>query len=118
MSRAFLFDLDGTLVDLDVDIEPVRCELAAMFGPLGYSAGFSPILARIDEAASAVSSTPAELAVHKRAALALIDRAEVAAAASARACPGAADVLAASGTVPRGSSHATTWIAPSPIPLG
>jgi phosphoglycolate phosphatase-like HAD superfamily hydrolase len=93
VSRAFLFDMDGTLLDLEVDIESVRAELAAMFAPLGYGEAFRPILKRIDEAAAAVATSDAERAAHRRAGRALIDRAEVAAARSARPCAGAADAL-------------------------
>lgn len=100
--RAFLFDLDGTLVDLPVDIERVRGELAAMFAPLGYSEPFRPILPRIDEAAAAVSSNDAERDELRRAARSLIDRAEVEAARAAPLCPGAREAVAAVGRAPRG----------------
>lgn len=90
---AVLFDMDGTLLELDVDIESVRAELRALFAARGYDAEMRPILQRIDEAADAVSSSADEREAIIAEARAVIDRAEVDAAARARACDGARDVL-------------------------
>ncbi len=95
MSRAVLFDLDGTLVDIPVDIEAVRAELAAMFAPLGYGLPFRPILERIADASAQVSQSESErLAVRGRA-MSILDEAERVAAGSAVAVSGAAAVVTA-----------------------
>jgi len=92
---AVLFDLDGTLLTLGVDIEPVREALSAMFAERGYRAELRPILSRLDEAASQVASSDEERLELIARGRAHIDEAEVAAAATASACDGAAALLAA-----------------------
>jgi len=81
---AVLFDMDGTLLDLEVDIERVRSELGDLFGPRGYSARFAPIIVCIDEAARQVAADESERVELVRRGRALIDAAETRAAASAR----------------------------------
>lgn len=101
MSVAALFDLDGTLLRIDVDIEEVRQRLAALFAPYGVSRPFRPILKRIPEAAAeAVGAGGAPLTDDDRgrlarAGFAVLDEWEVAGARSARPRPEAAEVLAA-----------------------
>ncbi|MCG8421482.1 MAG: HAD hydrolase-like protein [Proteobacteria bacterium] len=90
-ASAILFDLDGTLVDLEVDIEQVRAELRAVFEPLGYGGGFRPILPGIDEAARTVAHTPEVRREWVARGRAVIDRAEAAARVTAR--PGACDIV-------------------------
>lgn len=95
MQRAVLFDLDGTLVDLPVDIEAVRTELAAMFAPHGYARPFRPILARLDEAAREVGGAFGSTEAAYAAGMAVLDRAELRAAAAATPVPGARALIAA-----------------------
>jgi len=79
-----VFDLDGTLMRLDVDIERVRAEVAAMFAGLGHRAEFRPILAGIDAAAASIAGEDAAARRQLRGrARAIIDRAEVDAAGRA-----------------------------------
>jgi phosphoglycolate phosphatase-like HAD superfamily hydrolase len=88
--NAVVFDMDGTLLRLQVDIEEVRLRLAALFAPRGVTAPFRPILRRIHEAA-AEAGDPA-LA---RAGLAILDEAEARGAARAEAREGAGELIAA-----------------------
>jgi phosphoglycolate phosphatase-like HAD superfamily hydrolase len=89
-----VFDLDGTLLDLPVDIEAVRARLAAVFAPRGFALPFRPVLARIDEAATMLARDPAERARLVRLGRSLLDGAEHEAARAARPRPGAAALLA------------------------
>ena len=66
-----LFDLDGTLLELDVDIEAVRMALAALFAPHGVTGPFRPILARIDAAAEEAGRRGADAKALRRQARAL-----------------------------------------------
>jgi phosphoglycolate phosphatase-like HAD superfamily hydrolase len=87
MIDAALFDLDGTLLDLPVDIEPVRREVEALFSAAGFRGPASPLLDAIDLAAASLPGEPGvEL---RRRARAVVDRAELVAAAGAVARPGA-----------------------------
>jgi phosphoglycolate phosphatase-like HAD superfamily hydrolase len=99
MTRAagVLFDLDGTLLELPVDIEPVRCAVEALLAAAGERGAARPVLDAIDRATVAVaarhgSDAGRELWMEARR---LIDEAEVAAARSARARPGAVEVVTA-----------------------
>jgi len=94
MPRAVLFDLDGTLVELGVDIEAVRARLAAMFAPYGYRERFAPILARIAEASAFAGADDAERAALFDGAMALLADAEREAASTATPIDGARDVVA------------------------
>src|SRR6266568_1777266 len=87
---AVIFDMDGTLLRLDVDIEEVRTRLGALFAPRGVTRPFRPIVRRIRAAAREVGDPALE-----RAGLDLLDDWELRAAAGARARPGAAAVVAA-----------------------
>lgn len=91
--RAVVFDLDGTLVDLDVDMAAARSRLRALFAPLGFDAPFRPVLAHIEEAA-AVAGGGADRAAWRARALAILDDAECAGAPRAVARPGARQVVA------------------------
>jgi HAD superfamily hydrolase (TIGR01549 family) len=93
---AVLFDMDGTLLRLDVDIEEVRLRLAALFAPHGVTRPFRPILRRISEAAAEAGKT--EL---RAAGLAILDEWELKGARVARPRAGAvaaARTLAEQGT--------------------
>jgi phosphoglycolate phosphatase len=93
--RAVAFDLDGTLVQLDVDIEAVRAQIRELFGAAGERAALRPILTGIDELAEAGSDGDEEKRRELRArARAIIDRAEVAAATRAGLVDGAAKLVA------------------------
>jgi HAD superfamily hydrolase (TIGR01549 family) len=91
-----IFDMDGTLLRLDVDIEEVRTRLGALFRPHGVTAPFRPILKRIRDAAAEAGSrgAGADRQALERAGFAILDEWEVKAAASARARAGAAEVVA------------------------
>ena len=93
--RAVVFDMDGTLLWLDVDIAAVRGELSALFAPSGFRDPFRPVLQRIDEAAQLAGCDDAERARWRLRGRAVIDAAEVDAARSARPATGAVDALAA-----------------------
>jgi phosphoglycolate phosphatase len=91
-----LFDMDGTLLRLDVDIEEVRLRLAALFAPHGVTRPFRPIIQRIKESA-AEAGKPELAAVGLR----ILSDFEVEAAKTARPREGAAEVVEA--LVHRGS---------------
>src|SRR5262245_18109221 len=81
---------------LEVDIEEVRLRLAALFGPLGVTRPFRPILRRIREA-TAEAGGGAELLAR---AYGIVDELELQGAERARPRPGAVelvDALAARG---------------------
>jgi sugar-phosphatase len=86
--RAIALDLDGTLLDLPVEIDGARAEVAGLLAAAGYPGPASPILAAIAAAAAAHGEGV------RAQAYAALDRAEVAAAARATARPGAAALLA------------------------
>jgi phosphoglycolate phosphatase len=88
--RALVFDMDGTLLWLDVAIEEVRAALFALFAPLGHRGEFRPLLPAIEAAADAVAAAPAERARWRARGRDLVDAAEVAAASRARPRAGAA----------------------------
>jgi len=92
-----VFDLDGTLVVLDIDIEAVRARVAQLFSAAGIVRPFSPILTAIDAAATelGVDTGPAL----RSQALEMITRAEVAAAGRARPRRGAAELVRAAARV-------------------
>ncbi len=90
---AVLFDMDGTLLDLEVDIGAVRAELGRIFRPRGYQGAFVPILPSIEAAAAKVEADPDRRESLVRSARGVIDEAETAAAARARRRPGARETL-------------------------
>ena len=92
---AIIFDLDGTLLRLDVDIEEVRLRLGALFAPFGVTRPFRPILARIRGAAHEAVAGGGNEATLRAAAFAILDEWEVAAASAARPREGAAATLGA-----------------------
>jgi phosphoglycolate phosphatase-like HAD superfamily hydrolase len=97
---AVLFDLDGTLLDLPVDIERARRGATALFCARGWSGELRPILPAITAAAAAVTGEPTERRRLEAEARALIDEAELDAAARAIARTGAreaAEMLAGQG---------------------
>ena len=83
---AVLFELDGTLLDLPVDIEPARREVERLLEEAGQGGPARPLLAAIDRAGD-----PELRAAARR----ILDAAELAAAGRARARPGAAAAVAA-----------------------
>jgi phosphoglycolate phosphatase-like HAD superfamily hydrolase len=85
-----VFDMDGALLRLDVDLEEVRTRLAALFAPRGVTRPFRPVLRRLREAAREVGDAALEAA-----GLAILSEWEARGAADARARDGAAGVLAA-----------------------
>lgn len=90
MAPAVIFDFDGALLRLELDVEEVRQRLAALFAPHGVSRPFRPILRALREAARQVGSAELE-----RAALAVVSEWEVKGAASARPREGAVEAVAA-----------------------
>jgi phosphoglycolate phosphatase-like HAD superfamily hydrolase len=87
-----IFDLDGALLRVDVDIEEVRLSLSSLFSPYGVTRPFRPILARIGAAAEEAAARGGDAAALRRRGLEILDRWEVAGAASARPRDGAAEV--------------------------
>jgi len=92
-----VFDLDGTLVFLDVDIEQVRARVASLFADAGVQRRFSPLLANIDEAAEEVGGEGGQRL--RAQALELISAAEIEAARTARPRSGAVELLRAASRV-------------------
>jgi phosphoglycolate phosphatase len=85
----FVFDMDGTLLRLPVDIEEARQRVAALYAPHGVTRPFRPILQRILDGAKEAGKP--ELAPQ---AYRILDDLEVAGAAEAKGAPHAADVVA------------------------
>jgi HAD superfamily hydrolase (TIGR01549 family) len=85
-----IFDMDGALLRVDVDLEEVRQRLAALFAPHGVSRPFRPILRTLREAAR--DARRPELLAQG---LAILTDWEVRGAAAARARDGAADATTA-----------------------
>jgi phosphoglycolate phosphatase-like HAD superfamily hydrolase len=92
---AYVFDMDGALLDLQLDIEEVRLRLAALFGPFGITRPFRPILPRILAAAHEAAAAGGGEEALRREGLAILTAEEVRGAGSARARAGAAEALAA-----------------------
>ncbi len=86
--NAVLFDMDGTLLDLPVDIEPVRARVGALLAASGWTGPLRPLLGAIDRVAASLADA-GDAAALRRQARAVIDDAEVAAAARATPRPGA-----------------------------
>ena len=72
-----IFDLDGTLIDLQVPIDDVRGQLTAFFSARGYRRPMRPILTAIDEGAKQTSSSPTNEVAVRKSAMDILDRAEV-----------------------------------------
>jgi phosphoglycolate phosphatase-like HAD superfamily hydrolase len=93
MGVAVAFDLDGTLIDLPVDLEPVRERILAMFRERGYRGEMRPILDSITRAASEVGEDPRDMGRLIGDARRMLDDAEVAAAARATPRPYARETV-------------------------
>lgn len=94
MTAAVIFDMDGALLRVEVDIEEVRLALAALFAPYGVTRPFRPILARIDAAADEAAARDGDPLELRRQGRHILDAWELRGAAEARARDGAAEVLA------------------------
>jgi phosphoglycolate phosphatase-like HAD superfamily hydrolase len=94
---AVLFDLDGTLIELPVDIEPARRAVEELLAEAGQGGPARPILAAIDRASAALAVRSGEAAGRelRARARAILDAAELEAAHRARAKPGAAAAVTA-----------------------
>ena len=93
MKYSVAFDLDGTLLDLPVDIESARAEIAAMFAEFGYHEPMRPILDAINRASASVASRDEEIYPLIIRARGILDQAEVRAAENATARPGAVEAI-------------------------
>ena len=93
MKYSVAFDLDGTLLDLHVDIESARAEIATLFAERGYHEPMRPILDAINRAAATVADTDEEIYPLIIRARRILDDAEVAAAKTAQPRPGAVAVI-------------------------
>ena len=89
MNYSVAFDLDGTLVDLPVDIETARAQIAELFAGLGYHEPMRPILDAINRAAASVAKNDAGIFPLIIKARNMLDLAEVEAAKTATPRPGA-----------------------------
>ncbi len=85
--QTILFDLDGTLIHLDVPIEVVRSQLRQFFIDRGDDRAMRPILASIRAAAKACTANADEAEQLRSKALELLDDAEVIAAQLAAVDP-------------------------------
>jgi len=119
LTPAYVLDMDGALLNLELDIEDVRLRLAALFGPYGITRPFRPILPRILAAAHEAGGDEAAL---RRDGLAILAAEELRGAASARARAGAAEALAALAAAgsPLGlyTSRARAAVAPALVAAG
>ena len=114
---AVLFDLDGTLLDLPVAIEPVRVRVGEILAARGWTGPLRPILGAIDRAVAEVARDADDAAALRRQARAVIDAAEVDAAVRATPRPGARQAVerAAAGGHPTGicTSNGRACVAPA-----
>ncbi|HKA88168.1 MAG TPA: HAD-IA family hydrolase [Haliangiales bacterium] len=90
MPPGVIFDMDGALLRVQVDVEEVRQRLAALFAPHGVARPFRPILATLRAAARDARRPELE-----REGLAILADWEVRGSAGARARDGAVDATAA-----------------------
>ena len=93
MKYSVVFDLDGTLLDLPVEIEQARADIAEMFAKRGYHQPIRPILPAINQAAATIADNDEEIYPLIIAARAILDKAETLAAAKAVLRPGALETL-------------------------
>ena len=93
MKYSVAFDLDGTLIDLPVDIEKARAEITALFAERGYNEPMRPILDAINKAAATVATHDTEIFPLIIKARAILDAAEVEAAKNATPRPGALEAI-------------------------
>ncbi len=93
MKYSVAFDLDGTLLDLPVDIESARSKIAALFAEFGYDKPMRPILDAINRAAASVAAKDEEIYPLIVRARAILDEAEVVAASNATARPGVGEAI-------------------------
>ncbi len=94
--KAALFDLDGTLVDTDIDFHRMKQEvlrLAAEYGIDNGRLGNSHILEIIDEAASFLENDAADS--FKKAASGILEEIEISHAENGRTVDGAEELIAA-----------------------
>ncbi len=91
------FDLDGTLIDLDVPIASVRELVRAFFVELGIDREMRPILAAITAAASEIEARPERAAELEKRALKILGDAEKTAAENAPLRPGVSAVAELAG---------------------
>lgn len=94
MKYSVAFDLDGTLIDLPVDIERARTEIAALFSKRGYHEPMRPILDAINRAAASVAENDADIFPLIIQARNILDISEVEATKSATPRPGAVEAIA------------------------
>jgi phosphoglycolate phosphatase-like HAD superfamily hydrolase len=94
-ARTLALDVEGTLLDLPVEIEGVRRRVRAAFAARGVSIAGRPLLAQIRSGAEAIAlrEGPAAGEESLREAYTIIERAELDGAPRARARPGAARLL-------------------------
>lgn len=88
-ATAAVFDLDGTLVDLEVDIDAVRQAMARLFAERGHRGSFRPLLPAIEAAADRVARDAEDRRQLVERADRILAGAENAAARAASARPGA-----------------------------
>jgi phosphoglycolate phosphatase-like HAD superfamily hydrolase len=117
MTPAYVLDMDGALLTLEIDIEDVRLRLAALFAPYGVTRPFRPILPRIHAAAREAAARGGDEARLRAEGLAILEAEELRGAASARARPGAPETVAtlAEAGAPLGlyTSRARAAVAPA-----
>jgi HAD superfamily hydrolase (TIGR01549 family) len=93
VSVAVVFDMDGTLISLPVDIEEARLRIAELFGPYGFSGPFRPILSVLRDAARWAAERGGDAADLERAGRDILDQFEVQAARAARVAQDAVFVV-------------------------
>jgi len=93
MKYSVAFDLDGTLVDLPVDIESARADISRLFSELGYYEPMRPMLDAINRAAATVAGSDDEIFPLIIRARSILDRYEVDATSRATLRPGVKDAI-------------------------
>lgn len=90
---AVVFDMDGTLLDLPLDMASVRAEVTKMFTDLGYTEPMRRIFESINQAAASIASSDQEMIRLIDKARGLVDVAELQASKNAKAREGAVDCI-------------------------
>ncbi len=94
--KAYIFDLDGTLLSFTIDFDKMRNALRALYAPYGIDLTFRPLLENIENASSMLAEKGASrerIDALKKRAMEIVDELEVECISSARVLPHVSEKL-------------------------